>query len=50
MNTKKTENVFRNRNYRLVFFGALVSEIGALLYWCRRSARCFTALPSVSIS
>ena len=29
---KKTENVFRNRNYRLVFFGALVSEIGALLY------------------
>ncbi|MBR7173943.1 MAG: MFS transporter [Clostridia bacterium] len=32
MNMKKTENVFRNRNYRLVFFGALVSEIGALLY------------------
>ena len=31
-NTIKTENVFRNRNYRLVFFGALVSELGALLY------------------
>jgi len=28
----KPENVFRSRNYRLVFFGALVSEIGALLY------------------
>ena len=27
-----TDNVFRNRNYRLVFFGALVSELGALLY------------------
>ncbi len=26
------ENVFRIRNYRLVFFGALVSELGALLY------------------
>ena len=25
-------NVFRSRNFRLVFFGALVSEIGALLY------------------
>ena len=25
-------NVFSNRNYRLVFFGALVSELGALLY------------------
>ena len=25
-------NVFRHRNYRLVFFGALVSELGALLY------------------
>ena len=25
-------NVFRLRNYRLVFFGALVSELGALLY------------------
>ena len=29
---KRTGNVFRNRNYRLVFFGALVSELGALLY------------------
>ena len=29
---KKTNNVFANRNYRLVFFGALVSELGALLY------------------
>ena len=28
----KPVNVFHNRNYRLVFFGALVSEIGALLY------------------
>ena len=28
----KPKNVFRNRNYRLVFFGALVSELGALLY------------------
>ena len=25
-------NVFTNRNYRLVFFGALVSNVGALLY------------------
>ena len=25
------ENVFKNRNYRLVFFGALVSNVGALL-------------------
>ena len=25
-------NVFRNRNFRLVFFGALVSELGATLY------------------
>ena len=25
-------NVFTNRNFRLVFFGALVSELGALLY------------------
>ena len=25
-------NVFSVRNYRLVFFGALVSELGALLY------------------
>ncbi len=31
-NEKKTANVFRNRNYRLVFLGALVSELGALLY------------------
>ena len=30
--TGKPENVFRVRNYRLVFFGALVSELGALLY------------------
>ena len=29
---KKAINVFANRNYRLVFFGALVSELGALLY------------------
>ena len=29
---RKNENVFRIRNYRLVFFGALVSELGALLY------------------
>ena len=28
----KPANVFRSRNYRLVFFGALVSELGALLY------------------
>jgi MFS family permease len=28
----KQGNVFRLRNYRLVFFGALVSELGALLY------------------
>ena len=26
------KNVFANRNYRLVFFGALVSNVGALLY------------------
>lgn len=26
------KNVFQSRNYRLVFFGALVSELGALLY------------------
>ena len=26
------DNVFRNRNFRLVFLGALVSELGALLY------------------
>ncbi len=29
---KKAVNVFANRNYRLVFLGALVSESGALLY------------------
>ena len=29
---QKKENDFRNRNYRLVFLGALVSELGALLY------------------
>ena len=29
---KTVSNVFRNRNYRLVFFGALVSELGAVLY------------------
>ena len=28
----RKDNVFRSRNYRLVFFGALVSELGALLY------------------
>ena len=28
----KPVNVFANRNYRLVFLGALVSELGALLY------------------
>ena len=32
MNMQKTENVFHNRNFRLVFLGALVSELGALLY------------------
>ena len=32
MNMHKTENVFHNRNFRLVFLGALVSELGALLY------------------
>ena len=34
MNRTATEksNVFFNRNYRLVFLGALVSELGALLY------------------
>lgn len=29
---QKIENVFSNRNFRLVFLGALVSELGALLY------------------
>ena len=31
-NDKKATNIFKNRNYRLVFLGALVSELGALLY------------------
>ncbi len=31
-NENKTVNVFANRNYRLIFLGALVSELGALLY------------------
>ena len=31
-NTEKKDNVFRNRNFRLVFLGALVSELGAILY------------------
>ncbi|MCR5311294.1 MAG: MFS transporter, partial [Lachnospiraceae bacterium] len=30
--TMQKENVFKNRNFRLVFLGALVSELGALLY------------------
>ena len=29
---QKTANVFSQRNFRLVFMGALVSELGALLY------------------
>ena len=29
---QKKDNVFRNRNFRLVFLGALVSELGAILY------------------
>ncbi len=28
----KSKNVFANRNFRLVFFGALVSELGSALY------------------
>ena len=32
MSRTKHDNVFCSRNYRLVFFGALVSELGALLY------------------
>ena len=32
MSGEKKTNVFENRNYRLVFLGALVSESGALLY------------------
>ncbi len=31
-NEKKSSNVFVDRNFRLVFLGALVSELGALLY------------------
>ena len=30
--TAKSENVFKSRNFRLVFLGALVSELGSLLY------------------
>ena len=30
--TIRKDNVFQNRNFRLVFFGALVSELGAILY------------------
>ena len=30
--TPVSANVFKNRNFRLVFFGALVSELGAVLY------------------
>ncbi len=29
---KKSANVFKGRNFRLVFFGALVSELGSILY------------------
>lgn len=29
---QKRDNVFSNRNFRLVFLGALVSELGAILY------------------
>ena len=31
-NNRKKDNVFQNRNFRLVFLGALVSELGAILY------------------
>ncbi|MBO4871926.1 MAG: MFS transporter [Lachnospiraceae bacterium] len=31
-NTQKKDNIFRNRNFRLVFLGALVSELGSILY------------------
>lgn len=31
-NPVKKDNVFFNRNFRLIFLGALVSELGALLY------------------
>ena len=29
---QKKDNVFRSRNFRLVFLGALVSDLGATLY------------------
>ena len=29
---QKKDNVFASRNFRLVFLGALVSELGAILY------------------
>ena len=32
MNEQKPVNVFQSRNFRLVFLGALVSELGAILY------------------
>lgn len=32
ISSKPKTNVFFNRNFRLVFFGALVSELGALMY------------------
>ena len=32
MNEQKPANVFQSRNFRLVFLGALVSELGAILY------------------
>ena len=31
-NETKPANAFQNRNFRLVFLGALVSELGAILY------------------
>ena len=31
-NDQRRDNVFQNRNFRLVFLGALVSELGAILY------------------
>ena len=31
-NIQEKNNVFQNRNFRLVFLGALVSELGAILY------------------
>lgn len=32
MNETRKQNVFLNRNFRLVFFGALASDLGAVLY------------------